>query len=734
MRSRSTRRARTWGLLLALGALLVAAPLTGPAAAAEAGDVDVAVDAITPTVLSPGEDLTVTVTLTNRGATPVTQPRVIVHLSTAVFISRSSLDVWREASDSAAAGRVAAELDLGAPLAPGASVEVTATVPAARVGLPRSTSSWGARGLAVDVVDVADPARVRLGITRTFVVWFPEQDVTQTAVSVLVPVTGPAPSADATDEVTELTARGGRLDSVLRATAQHPDVTWAVDPWLLTVAARGADAETPEGAKGVPSPTPSASSTPSAPSAAEVAGAWAARLLEASDGREVQALPWGDADVTALAHAGRLDLLSRAQDRASRSSDELGLATSDVLVLPGESEPDLVTAGVAQDSALVVGPGALLPPGLLTYTPTGVATVATAAGDVTAVVADTRLSGALLTGRVTDASTDARDEDTDGADEDADRRAEPTPATAAADLLAELAVVTRERPAEARHLLAVLPRDWDPVPAVASAQLTALERAPFVRLATVAELAAAPATGVDRGTLPDRVVQDGEVAPAALDAVATAVDARRGIATMVDDPSALLGDLEPELLAPTALAWRAEPARRTGLVAASQARTAELRAAVSVPQPGDVNLVSRSGELPLRVATTLDQDVHLRLHLEPSSSRLVAEDVDVTVPAAGEATVQVPVHGVQSADVTVRVVLTTRDGVVVDDSTVMTVRVRAEWEGIGTAVAGVLLALGVVIGLTRTIRKGRRSRRATAGPEPAPVPAPAPTPDDGSGG
>lgn len=725
MRSRSTRRARTWGLLLALGALLVAAPLTGPAAAAEAGDVEVAVDAITPTVLSPGEDLTVTVTLTNRGATPVTQPRVIVHLSTAAFISRSSLDVWREASESAAAGRVAAELDLGAALAPGASVEVTATVPAARVGLPRSTSSWGARGLAVDVVDVADPARVRLGITRTFVVWFPEQDVTQTSVSVLVPVTGPAPSADAAEEVAELAARGGRLDSVLRATAQHPDVTWAVDPWLLAVASGTADPGTAEGAKGVPSPTPSGSSTPSpsaAPSAAEVAEAWASRLVDAGTGREVQALPWGDADVTALAHAGRLDLLGRAHDLAAEAADELGLATSDVLVLPGETEPDLVTAAVARDSALVVGPGALLPSGLLTYTPTGATTVATDAGDVTAVVADTRLSGAFRTGLVTDGTDAAEDGDTAG-------RAEPTPATAAADLLAELAVVTRERPAEARHLLAVLPRDWDPVPAVASAQLTALEQAPFVRLATVAELAAAPAA-IDRGTLPARVVQDGEVAPAALDAVATAVDARRGIATMVDDPSALLGDLEPELLAPTALAWRDEPARRTGLVAASQARTAELRAAVSVPQPGDVNLVSRSGELPLRVATTLDQDVHLRLHLEPSSSRLVAEDVDVTVPAAGEATVQVPVHGVQSADVTVRVVLTTRDGVVVDDSTVMTVRVRAEWEGIGTAVAGVLLALGVVIGLTRTIRKGRRSRRATAGPEPAPAPGP----DDGSGG
>jgi hypothetical protein len=420
--------------------------------------------------------------------------------------------------------------------------------------------------------------------------------------------------------------------------------------------------------------------------------------------------------VTALAHADRLDLLARARELAASTADDLELATSDVLVLPGEAEPDLETAAAAAGSALVVGPGALVPPALLTYTPSGVATLATDRGEVTAVVADPRLSSALRTGLVSSAQTDA-----DPADADAPTSARAvTAATAAADLLAELAVVTRERPSDARHLLAVLPRDWDPDPAVASAQLAALEQAPFVRLAPVAELAAAPATGVDRGVLPDRVVQDGEAAPAALDAVATAVEDRRGIATMVEDPGTLLGDLEPELLAPTALAWRTDPARRTGLVARSQATTAALRDAVRVPDPSDILLVSRSGELPLRVATTLDQDVHLRLRLEPSDSRLVAdEQVDVLIPAGGEATVQVPVHGVQSADVSARVVLTTRDGVVVDDSTTLEVRVRAEWEGIGSAVAGVLLAIGVVVGLVRTIRRGRRSRRAAAGPQPS---------------
>ena len=102
-------------------------------------------------------------------------------------------------------------------------------------GCRAAASSWGARGLAVQVVDAADPARVRLGLARTFALWFPEQEVTATRLSVVAPVTGVGvdPHSGAwVGTLEQLTRPGGRLGELLEATGDHAGVTWVVDPWF----------------------------------------------------------------------------------------------------------------------------------------------------------------------------------------------------------------------------------------------------------------------------------------------------------------------------------------------------------------------------------------------------------------------------------------------------------------------------------------------------------------------
>lgn len=70
--------------------------------------------------------------------------------------------------------------------------------------------------------------------------------------------------------------------------------------------------------------------------------------------------------------------------------------------------------------------------------------------------------------------------------------------------------------------------------------------------------------------------------------------------------------------------------------------------------------------------------------------------------------VHIPVHAVGSGNVDVDVVLYSPSGAVVGTGGDMQVRVRADWETVGTAVvAGVLVVL-LVIGLIRTARRGRR--------------------------
>jgi len=674
---------------------------------------EVLVTAVTPQVLQPGQDLSVTVRVRNDGGAVVAEPRVTLSLDRTAFIGRFSLDRWRTAAPTDPVGTDVVVSDLAASLAPGQQATIELVVPAAQARLPSRATSWGARGLAVTVVDRADPARSRLGVARTFALWFPQQDVNATRVSVVAPVVGPA--ADATSDAWVPTleaeaARGGRLADVLEATVDAPGVTWLLDPWLLDAADTGGVASR----------------------------AWRDALLAGTTDREVQLLPYLDADLTALAHAARADLVDVAIRRGEATArvHDLPDAARVTLALPAVDEPDLVTAALAGEAghlALLVGPGTLPPPAVLTYTPSGRSTVSAGGDDVTLLVPDARLSGALETGRVAVDRSSADVASADAAAEDEAARTDVgtavgtaavttavTPATAAQDLLAELAVITRERPNDSRHVLLTVPRDWAPDVDVVRAQLAALAAAPWTRLEPVSALIGLADPELDRGTLPARTPLDEEIGGSEITALTDALDLRRQLVGMLTDPASALGDTELELLAPLSVAWRADPAERSALVGRSRASTAALADAVSVsPTTEDgINVLSSSAELPVNVTNALTEAVTVSVRLRADDPRLRAEDaVEVTIPAESQVLVRVPVHAVQSADVEVTVEVLTPDGALVNADTSFLVRVRAEWEGIGTAIIGSLLAVGLVVGIVRTIRRGRTARRAA--PEPA---------------
>ncbi len=679
--------------------------------------VDIAITTVSPQVLQPGQDLTVTVRVRNDGETPVAEPRVVLSLDRSTFIGRFSLDRWRAAEPTDPVGSDLLVSDLPAALAPGQQTTVQLVVPAAQIRLPERATSWGARGLAVFAVDRADPARARLGVARTFALWFPPQDVNATRVSVLAPVVGPA--ADATTDawvpgLEAATSDGGRLADVLGATADEPGVTWLLDPWLLDATSGDVvGADSPDDDQSDDSPNNDDQDNDSAQ-------AWGDELREAMTDREVQLLPYLDADLTALAHAARDDLLDAAIRRSEEAARTHGLpdAARVSLALPAADEPDLVTASLAGESgdlAVVVGPGTLPPPAVLTYTPSGRSTVSAGGRAVTVLVPDARLSAALATGRV--AVEDAV------VGPDARTTTAVTPAVAVQDLLAELAVITRERPNDSRHVLVTTPRDWSPDVDVAAAQLAALASAPWVRLEPVSALIGLADPEIDRGTLPARSALEEEIGAAEITSLETALERRLQLAAMLADPAAAVGDVELELLAPLSVAWRDDPTERSMLVSRVRAANTLLADAVTVSPTTEegINVLSTSADLPVNIDNALREPVTVSVRLRPDDPRLrVDESVEVTVPAESQVTVRVPVHAVQSADVRVTVEVRTPDGTLVDDDTTFLVRVRAEWEGIGAAILGSLLALALVVGLVRTIRRGRTARRAAPDPEAGP--------------
>src|SRR5690606_28044827 len=169
-----------------------------------------------------------------------------------------------------------------------------------------------------------------------------------------------------------------------------------------------------------------------------------------------------------------------------------------------------------------------------------------------------------------------------------------SPASAAQDLLAELAVITRERPSDARHMLLTVPRDWHPDPLVASAQLDALESAPWVRWEPVTALVGAADTRVDRGTLPAERTDPAEISAAELGALTEAASARERLVRMFEDPAAHLAGAEAQMLAPLSVAWRADPEGRRAVVEQTVAATEAIRSGVTADEGSPVNFISTS--------------------------------------------------------------------------------------------------------------------------------------------
>lgn len=652
-----------------------AAPTPTPTAtSASTSPVTVRLLSLTPEVTRPGDTLTVVAELVNTGTQDITAPVAAFSVSKYRYSSRTAFEAWESLPASAPLGTTMQSLALPETLAAGATTTVTFTVEADSLGLMGGESGWGPRGVSVSVTGEGTdyPATTALGVLRSYLVWFPvaDEEVTPVDVSVLVPVVGPAfdPLDPETSAATlqEATDRGGRLSRVLASTEGFPAVGWAVDPALV--------APTTAGAVDEPSTSPAAT-------------AWAQRTLMAANGRDVFALPTFDQDWSAFAAAG-LTPPERAALPASLS------AWRTDLTWPAQAAPStsvLRMAAAADAPVVVAAPGSMSPQPNLSYTPTGLASVSTSTGTVTALLPDAVLSTQLAT------------------------PTQASPAAARQRVAAELAIVSRELPSQERSILLTVPRSWTPTPEVTRAQLEGID-VPWARLMPVSTLIKTPVPDVTR-TPPatSTATSGGELTHDELTSLEDTRTAVSRFAQVVPDPAALTTPIDTAALAATSVAWRTDPEGRSAAIGQLTAAAEATTSAISVVSQSDFTLISAGSNMPIRVHNSLDQPATVTVALSPDDPRLVAEaPVTIVVPAESDATAKVAVRAVGRGNVTVTVQIIGPDGSVIASPASIGVKVRADWENLGTAVIAGLLVLLLGGGIWRTIHRGRSDRRASA--------------------
>ncbi|RBY92267.1 hypothetical protein DQ244_08250 [Blastococcus sp. TBT05-19] len=740
---------------LVAGALALAHPLPAPAQAAPAvpGDgvdaerpVRIEVGRFEPRTVTPGSLITVTGTLTNTGALPITD--------LAVRLQRGEVRTTREELAAAVADPDPATTVL-APfsevpddLAPGASAGFSYTVPSDELRLERD----GVYPALLNVNGTVDgDEQQRVGELSTFVVQQPVEPAARTAVAWLWPLSERShrtPSGGfADDGLTEVVAEGGRLDRALAVverlpTAAAPDgaaapalqVTLAIDPALveeLSVMAEGPYAVDGEEDAGT---------------GTDEARAFLERLRAVAAVHPVVALPYGDVDADSLQLAGLPGVVTR-----SLPGSPDGTAQDPPGAAPAPATPTADGAAPAEEEPpRTTGAGSVILDDLLDVTPVTDLAWAADGGFEPAtldVLRDGGVDRVVLAG---DALTDGESAvGLDGSDAVAHSTlpvadgtidvlvADPTltalvggaedvpggPRVAVQRYVAELAALTLQSPPGTEQTVLVAPpRDVRSGPDGAGAMMADTTGLPWLRAESVAGLGNVPVADAGEVTTPASVRRlDAEGMLALAEAVAVRDDLAGAV---VGDAGVALQAYDAGIARSASVLRAQDPEAFRAAAEAARAAVDRLRGRVTVVAPADgtYTLASSTAPLVLTVDNDLPFAVQVLLQVRTRGSRgLSIGDIGVQTLAPRErTTLQVPTEVRQSGGFAVTAEVTTPSGGPLGERVDMQVKSTAYGSISLSITIGAASLLGLLF-LRRFVNLVRRRRRgAVEGPELAP--------------
>ncbi|WP_314932085.1 DUF6049 family protein [Actinomyces oris] len=737
-----------------------AAPSAPTSKEKPSNQVTVSIDAMAPEVLHSDQDLNLTGTITNGTAQTITGADLVTRVQRSTEATSRGLSKWLTGTDESGLSDPFT-VPLGHDLQPGGVSQFSITIPADELPLD-STDQWGPRGVSVALAT----QDVSLAQDRSILVWDSGSSVAPVRMTVFLPVTASAQemavlSAPHTQERTEALSRiHNRVQGLVSMAGDG--VVVAVDPALIEAlgvttdsleqAARNSSSQpsTPDASPQAPqsadssassapttpsTPAPSASAAPSpqaggnataspsgkAPQASNEVIQLSAALARAIHTDSLVALPWGDSDTAALAHLQQTSLIETAARRTQESAIvKVGAPTSVSWLASSVADATTVNALAQPDSTIIASPESLSPSDDLTYTPSGLG----ASGNHAVLIPEQSLSEALT-------GEDAKPTASDQGDSTA-QSAQASALDTRQLLRSDSAILARQAPALERDIVVAMPRRAASAvqSSVVRERVAALRSVPWTQSQSFSTLqehaqqevsAVAEGTSrIDRSEMPDTVIDTNELSADTLAAAGRTATTLQSISSVLSEPAALLGDYTNLEAVVSSASWRSDPKTRSAQIPNAEAAGAGVTSSLAAVPSSTINVISSEAQLPVRITSSLNQDVTVQVYLVSNNKRLqVPRTTTVRVPAHQQAKVTVPIQAVGSGDVALTVQVLAADGTTVGTPTTVNMRVRADWEGRGTGViVGVLVAI-VVTGTVRTVRRGRRTAVAPAAQETA---------------
>lgn len=670
---------------------------TTPAAAGASVTASVATD--NAGVLGTGQDLSVSVTVSNPTDAAVSTGTVTVWLDPRAMTSRGSLTDWLGSADPVTGSTTLGEAPLP-PLESGTSTVVRVTVPAAAVPFGTRPDS-GVFGIGATVSTGGAQTEA-----RGSVVWSAADAGTRSNVGVVMPIVSPS-TGDGLISAADLatyTAANGVLTRDLDGLEGHSTVTLGIDPMIIaSIRALGN-------------------------AAPATALDWLSRLATLPN--ETFSLGYGDADPTGQVQAGATaplapTSLAYALDAKnfSPTPTSIGqpLATATPESTAGPTPTPTPTSGPTLPSLEVLtgwdftldgiawpGDKTTRAADLAPLTAAGLSTVIVSGDNTNAADLDSTPNAPVT---VTGSSVVASDQRLS----DALRSAISAPSDVAwnmamGKLNAQLQLISAEG-GDPRHLLIGLDRSWPSSGTQLKRTLDALFSSPWASPATFPSVrAAAPSSGLTLTDAPESQARLDSIR--ALLADETSLGA---FSSVLDAPETLTGRVRAQLLTLLAVSWQNPRTDWSAAVAASQKSTVKTLHSIRILPTENINLVSAQGSIPFTVSNELgDEAATVALTAAPSNSRLEIDDTTTKrIPQDSRATVLVPVKAkVGNGQVVLSLRLYSPTGVPIGDPTSVTVDVHADWEGIGALILGVLLVLLFGFGIVRNILRRRKESRS----------------------
>lgn len=665
--------------LLALALVLVlSVGWLGPASAQRQDDpastLSVRMQSLKPLVAAPDKTLRLAGRLTNNSGSPVTAVQVRLLLSASPLTTRGAI------------GDTVAGLVLDGP----PTQFVSSPIP---VILGNAGSSWelsaplsslplastGVYVLGVEAIGTtSDGITQRLGITRTFLPWFPDPTaVDPSAIVWLWPVTAaPARALEGlqvNDDTAAQMADGGRLRTLIENGGDSA-VSWLVDPAVVQTADDMSDGYFVRSGDAATEGTGDA-----------VATQWLADIRDALGAdRTVYSMPYANPDLTGLQRAGLVGALRSA---VAQSVPELTTALradviGSVTVAPGGNLNQPTLRALSPTGTSVLLSDSVLPPEpALSYTPDGTADVE----GRTALVSDAGLSAALAMPQDTRSNT----------------------LIARQRMLAEAAMITAELPDTPRTVIASPDWAWSPRGTYLRQTLRALQNGGYSKVVPLQRLLR-ESTTVTRTRVPfgpeDRLLELPESYFVPIKQQRRQANRLRQI--LSDQVGALI-DSTQLIQRQSSVAWRDDRETGEDLLMTSGDQLDSQISQVRIVSAGTFTLPGDTGRIPVTVGNDLAQDVTVDLSLRTDlPARLTVPDIEpFVVPAGRKVSVEVEARVIGSGSLPVDLQLMTPKGRDFGEPVPIEVRTTAYSQAAGYVVVAAFAVLTILLALNFVRRR-----------------------------